>query len=54
MIELSLVWMVLPTFWTFGINKVEVQTPESDMWANCYTFRLGIIGFDVCIYGPTD
>lgn len=54
MIEISLVLMVLPSFWTFGVEKIETSTKESDMKASCYTLRFGIIGLDFSVYRPTD
>lgn len=54
MIEISLVLIILPRYWTFSYDAVDAVTPDGDMAATCHAFRLGVIGIDITIYRPTD
>lgn len=54
MVEISLVLMILPRYWTFSFDSVDACTPDGEMNATCYAFRLGVIGIDITVYRPSD
>lgn len=54
MVEISLVLIVLPRYWTFGFDKVGAATPDGEMDATCFAFRFGFVGIDVTLYRPND
>jgi len=54
MVEISLVLIILPRYWTFSFDRVQAVTPEGDMAATCFAFRFGFFGIDITVYKPAD